>query len=202
MKYDEYYAARPADIGAYEEKRTGGKPIYDGVVLHVVRDEILLPDGKPGVREVVRHPGAVAVVPLTREGEVVCVRQFRYPNNGMLLEIPAGKLEPGERERGFTAGIENAARRELREETGAVSGKLTYIGQFLSSPAILDEIIYLFLAEDLSFGETDPDDDEFIDVVRVPLGELCAAIADGRVTDGKTQAAVLKADYILRGRKN
>lgn len=200
MKYDEYYAAHPADLGTYAEKRTGGRSVYDGVVLHAVRDEILLPDGKPGVREVVRHPGAVAVVPLTEAGEVVCVRQYRYPNDGMLLEIPAGKLEPGERTR--EGGLEAAARRELREETGAVVGKLTYIGPFYSSPAILDEVIFCYLAEDLTFGETDPDEDEFIDVVRVPLVELCRAAAEGLIPDGKTQAAVFKTDYLLRNRKS
>lgn len=198
MNYDKYYAAKAADLAAFAEKRTGGKPIYDGVVLHVVRDEVTLPDGKPGVREVVRHPGAVAVVPLTAQGEVVCVRQYRYPNDGMLLEIPAGKLEPGEKRSAET--LLDAARRELREETGARAEKWTDIGPFYSSPAILDEVIHLYLAEDLTFGETDPDEDEFIDVVRIPLSELCRAAAEGKIADGKTQAAIFKTDYILRNR--
>lgn len=189
------FALRPDDVSLYEEKRTGGETIYDGVVLHIIRDEVLLPNGKTKYREVARHPGAVAVVPLTDAGEVVCVRQYRYAQGGMMFEIPAGKLERGESDR------EAAARRELREETGAVSGKFTFLGTFVSSPAILDEVIWMYLAEDLSFGQTDPDEDEFLNVVRVPLDELCRACADGRITDGKTQAALLKTDFILRNRR-
>ena len=170
----------------FTERQTASEQIFDGKVLHVRRDEITLPDGNPGVREYIRHVGAVCVVPLTDEGEIVCVCQYRYPFSRVLLEIPAGKLDSKEED------PEQAVRRELREETGAVCGKLTYLGEYWGSPAILDERIHMYAAQELTFGETDPDEDEFIETVRVPLEELENEILAGHVPDGKTQAAVLR----------
>lgn len=168
------------------EQQVDSALIYDGRILHVYRDNIALPDGKPAVREYIRHVGAVCVVPLTEEGEVVCVRQYRYPFSDVLLEIPAGKLNAK------NEVPEEAALRELREETGAVCQQLTYLGKYYGSPAILDECIHMYLAEGLTFGKTDPDDDEFLEVVRIPLAELVRRIANGEIPDGKTQAAVLR----------
>ena len=170
--------------------------IFDGKVLHVYVDQIDLPNGARGVREYIKHVGAVAVLPLTEAGEVVCVRQYRYAVGEALLEIPAGKLDfAGEDRR-------SAAERELREETGARCEKMTHLGVYLGSPALLDERIDLYLAEGLSFGETDPDDDEFLDVVRIPLSELLEAVMEGEIPDGKTQLAVLKVAELLRRREN
>ena len=169
--------------------------LYDGQVIHVYRDDITLPDGKPAFREYNRHIGAVCVIPITDKGEVICVRQYRYPIGDMLLEIPAGKLDfKGE-------DPTSAALRELREETGATCEKLTYLGRYLGSPAILDECIHMYMAEGLSFGDTDPDEDEFIESVRLPLSELVEMIMKGEVPDGKTQIAALRADKILSERK-
>lgn len=170
----------------FVETQTSSELIFDGKVLHVYRDDITLPDGNPAFREYIRHIGAVCVVPLTAEGEVICVRQFRYPFAKVLLEIPAGKLDFKEE------NPEAAARRELREETGAVSGKMTYLGEYYGSPAILDEKIHMYLAEELSFGDTDPDEDEFIETVRIPLSRLVEDVMAGRVPDGKTQIAALR----------
>ena len=184
-----------SDISTVEEKLVERHVIFQGKVLRLEKDDVSLPDGRPAIREVIRHNGAVAVVPVDDKGRVICVRQFRYPYREILLEIPAGKLEKGENDH------EAAARRELREETGAIPGKMTYLGRFYSSAAILDEIIHVYLAEDLTFGDTDPDDDEYLDVTAIPMDELCDMIAAGEVPDGKTQASVMKAAYILNKRK-
>ena len=146
------------------------------------------------MREYVKHIGAVAVLPLTDRGEVICVKQYRYAHRCVLTEIPAGKLDSREEDH-----VE-AALRELREETGATCGRLTYLGLFRSTPAILDERIDLYLAEDLQFGDTDPDEDEFLEIERIPLPTLVEDVMEGRITDGKTQVAILKVQEILRRR--
>lgn len=177
------------------ERKIEGKEVYDGKILHVVVDRVELPNGHTSTREYVRHPGAVCVVPINEKGEVLCVRQYRYTHGRVFLEIPAGKLEPGETDRAA------AALRELREETGARCEKLTYIGDFIPSPAILGEVIAMYIAEGLSMGETDPDDDEFIDVEAIPLEKLAEMCVSGEIKDGKTISAVLKTKYILDKRK-
>lgn len=191
----EYMKKTNESIEGFEEKCLDSKLIFDGKVLHLYRDDISLPDGKSAFREYCRHIGAVCVIPITNDGEVICVRQYRYPYGEVLLEIPAGKLD-------FKGEIpDDAVRRELREETGAVSGKLTYLGKFYSSPAILDECIYMYMAEDLTFGDTDFDEDEFIEVVKIPLVKMVDMVVSGEISDGKTQAAVMKAYHIRGNRK-
>ena len=180
------------DDASLIETKVSSELIYDGKVIHVYRDEISLPNGQPSMRELIRHNGAVCVIPLTAENEVICVRQYRYAVGQVLLEIPAGKLDTREED------PTSAALRELREETGAHCGKLTYLGKYLGSPALLDECIYMYMAEDLSFGETDFDEDEFLDIVRIPLSELVEAVLVGEIPDGKTQAAVMRAAW-MRG---
>ena len=184
------------DISKFKEECVSSELIYDGRVIRVFRDSITLPDGKPAYREYNRHIGAVCVIPITDEGEVICVRQYRYPIGDMLLEIPAGKLDfKGE-------DPDEAVLRELREETGAVCQRLTYLGKYLGSPAILDECIHMYMAEGLTFGDTDPDEDEFIESVRIPLPELVEMVMRGEVPDGKTQIAALRAQTILSRREN
>ena len=174
-----------------KEEQVTSEEIFKGKVVHLFRDTVRLPNGKLATREVMRHAGAVCVVPLTKEGEVVMVRQYRYPFGTVLLEAPAGKLDPGE-------APEDCARRELREETGAVAGKLEYLGDFYPSVAILDENIRLYLATELTFRESQPDEDEFLAVERIPLETLVNRVLSGEIRDGKTQAALLKA-WLLTG---
>ena len=177
------------------ETCAASKSVFEGKILHVFVDDINLPNGGKGFREYIKHIGAVAVLPLTDDGKVICVRQYRYAVEQVTTEIPAGKLDsPDEDPR-------EAALRELREETGARCKSLTYLGTYLASPAILDEKINLYLARGLDFGETDPDDDEFIDVVHIPLQEMVERVMAGEILDGKTQLAVLKVGELLRREK-
>ena len=169
--------------------------IFDGRVVRLFVDTVALPNGGSSIREYVRHIGAVAVLPLTEEGEVICVKQYRYAHGTVLTEIPAGKLDSADEDH------REAALRELREETGAVPASLTYLGLFRSTPAILNERIDLYLAEGLTFGDTDPDEDEFLSVERIPLSTLVERVMNGEITDGKTQVAILKVNEILRRRK-
>lgn len=173
------------------EKRLSGELIYDGCVVHLWRDEIELPDGGRGVREIVRHVGAVAVLPLTDKGEVICVRQYRYPFAEVLLEIPAGKLDSPDED------IIEAARRELREETGAVGGELIPLGTLYPSVAIFDEKIHMFAAVGFDMGETDRDEDEFMEVEKIPLSTLVDMVMSGEIRDAKTQTAVLKVARLV-----
>lgn len=175
-----------------EEKKISSEEIYKGKILHLVKDEVLLPNGKRSHREYCRHIGAVCVIPLLDDGRVLMERQYRYAAGRVLLEIPAGKLETKDEEPLL------AAARELREETGAVAGKYTYLGKMLGSPAILSEQVYMYLAEQLSFENTSPDDDEFIEIEKIPLERLYEMVMSGEIEDSKTQIAVLKTRQ-LRG---
>lgn len=171
---------------SFVEKTVDSQLIYDGKVLHLYKDTISLPNGGMGMREYCKHGGAVCVVPLTDQGEVVCVRQYRYALGRVTLEIPAGKLDSPEEDH------TEAALRELREETGYAPSKITPIGNLATSPALLTEIIYMYLAEGLTPGEASPDEDEFIEYVKIPLDDMVDMIVKGEIQDSKTQAAVLK----------
>lgn len=166
--------------------------IFDGVVLHLVRDTVRLPNGEHATREMCLHVGAVCVLPLLPDGTVLMERQYRYAHGRVFFEIPAGKLNSREEDR------EAAVLRELREETGAVATKLTYLGDLDPSPALTDERIGMYLAEGITFGERELDADEFLDVERVPLKTLYRMVMDGDIRDAKTQIAVLKV-WQLRG---
>ena len=171
------------------EKTLSSEKIYDGAIIHVRRDRVLLPNGHTSTREIVEHPGGVTVLPLEADGTVLLVRQYRYAFGRTLLEIPAGKREPGEEP--FVT-----ARRELREETGAIAESWTPLGSLIASPGCYDEVLYLYLAQDLHYGATDPDEDEFLAVERMPLEELSRLCLEGEVADAKTVCAVLKAKLL------
>ena len=178
-------------MSQFEEKQIEREEIFDGAVLHVVKDKVLLPDGNTSYREFCLHKGAVAVIPITDNGEAVMVRQFRYAHHREFLEIPAGKLD--------YVGEDplEAAKRELKEETGAVAEKITYLGILDTTPALIDERIHMYMAEGLTFGESEPDEDEFLSVERIPLKKLIDMVMNGEIRDGKTQIAILKAAKIL-----
>ena len=168
------------------ETKIKREEIFDGKVLHVVRDTVLLPNGEDATREMCMHVGAVAVLPIFDDGRVIMERQFRYPHGRVFLEIPAGKLDSKDEDPYL------AALRELREETGAVAEKLTFIGELDTTPALIDEKISMYIAEGLKVGERSLDDDEFLDVVLMPLKELYDMVMSGEIKDAKTQVAVLK----------
>ena len=174
-----------------KEIPVGREEIFDGAIVHLVRDTVIIPNGAKATREVCLHNGAVCVVPITENNEIIMERQFRYPFDEVIWEIPAGKLDKGESDR-----LE-AAKRELREETGYTAQNYTYIGDIYPSPAILSENISMYVATGLQKGEQDLDEDEFLDVVKVPFDEVVRMILNNEITDGKTQTAVLKAKLLL-----
>ena len=168
-----------------EEERVKTINSYRGIIVNTRLDYARLPDGSMALREVVEHPGGVAVLPLEDDGTVWCVRQYRYPFSELLLEIPAGKLEPGE-------APETAARRELSEETGLEAGKLTYLGRHYCSPGYNSEVLHIYLAQALRRGEAHPDEGEFLTVEKHTLQELTELALAGSLPDTKTVVAVLK----------
>ncbi len=177
-----------------EEKEISCEDIFDGVLIHLKRYEALLPDGKKAVREVIRHPGAVCVLPVDKEGNTYLVKQFRFAFNSVTVEAPAGKLEKGE-------DILKAAERELKEETGLSSRKITYLGELYTTPAMIDEVIHLYIAEDLTEGSQSLDDDEFINVEKLPLKKAAELVCNGEIKDSKTQTIILRAEKYLGNSK-
>ncbi len=174
------------------EKQIASEQLYDGKVVHLYKDTIELPNGSQSIREYVKHIGAVCVVPITDDDQVILERQYRYAVGQELIEIPAGKLDyPGE-------NWEDAARRELREETGAVAAEMTDMGDYYGSPAIMGERIRMFLAKGLTFTDQHLDEDEFLETFRMPLGEAVDMVLRGEIPDGKTQAGILRAAAMMQ----
>ncbi|MBD8003474.1 NUDIX hydrolase [Bacillus norwichensis] len=172
-------------MNKFEEKTVNTEPIFEGKIISVQVDEVELPNGELAKREIVRHPGAVGLIALTDENKIVMVEQYRKPLERSLLEIPAGKLEPGE-EPAVTA------ERELEEETGYRAGKMEYISSFYTSPGFANEIIHLYLATELEKVENpaDGDEDEFIELMELSLEEALECIKNERIYDAKTVFAV------------
>lgn len=175
------------------ETKLDSTPRYQGIVVNVRTDTVRLPDGRSAAREVVTHPGGVAILPLTDDEQVLLVRQYRYCVDEALLEVPAGKLEPGEDPR-------PAALRELEEEVGVIPENLDYLGFLYVSPGIATEKIHLFLATGLKPGQVHLDEDEFLNMERLPFGELLDQVLAGEITDAKTAALVMKTQ-LLRERE-
>ena len=159
---------------------------YKGIIVDVETDMVRLQNGAVTMREVVRHPGGVCVAAVDGEGKITLVRQYRYPFGRALLELPAGKLEPGEEPL-------PAAKRELSEETGLEAGSWQLLGELYTSPGISSERLYLFLATELRRGEAHPDPNEFLDVEVMPLSELLRMVENGGICDAKTVAGALRA---------
>ena len=169
-----------------EEKQIKAEYMYKGRIINLRKDEALLPNGATALREVIEHPGGVCVAALTDTDEVLMVRQFRYPYSEVVLEIPAGKRDSKD-EDPFECG-----KRELKEETGATASKFIPLGELYPSPGYCGEIIWLYAASELTFGEQDTDEDEFLEVEKIPLKKAVDMIMNGEIKDAKTQAAVLK----------
>ena len=182
---------RETEWNRLREKKTAGEEIFDGIILHVIRDTVELPNGNASVREVIRHIGAVCVIPVTDDNQVIMERQYRYPLDKVILEIPAGKLDAPDEDR------LSAVQRELREETGFTADRWIDLGGFHPAPAYSDEYITMYLARGLHQGRQDLDADEFLDVYTVPLKDLVEDVMAGRITDAKTQVCILKAARIL-----
>lgn len=161
--------------------------LFEGKVISVCKDTVILPNGKQATREVVHHPGAVAVVAV-KDGEVIIIRQYRYALGKETLEIPAGKLDPGEKP-------ESCAIRELREESG-YQGTLRYLGSFNTSPGFADEVIHLYFADNLTWAPLKPDEDEFLGVKSIPWAEAVGMAYRGEFQDAKTTLGILLADRL------
>lgn len=164
---------------------------YSGLFFGIDRLQVKLPDGEAAQRDVLRHPGAVAVVALTSDGHICLVRQYRAALDRVTVEIPAGKIDAGE-------DPLEAAKRELLEETGMKAEKIAFLGTVALAPGVSDEIIHLYMATELDFVGADPDTDEFLHVDIVPLEELVDAVLDGRIEDAKTVIGALLCDAFSR----
>ena len=166
--------------------------VYDGSFLKVRRDEVLLPDGSKTAREYFRHPGAVVIIPLLDDGKVLLERQYRYPNDRVFVELPAGKLEYGE-------DSLLCAQRELREETGYSATDWRFICTIHNAIAYSDEHLEIYLARGLVAGEQQLDPGEFLDLISVSPDELMTWVREGKITDVKTLIGAFWLDKILRG---
>jgi len=171
------------------EKQVSSQQVFDGTLLKVYRDAVALPDGSPGTREYIKHPGAVAIVPLFDDGSVLLERQFRYPHHREFIEVPAGKVDPGEPHL-------VTAKRELVEETGYVAADWTRVGVIHTAIAYTDEAIEIFLARRLEMRERKLDAGEFLETFAVPFAEAVAMIREGRITDAKTVSALLLVEKV------
>ncbi len=174
-----------------EERTIQSEMIYRGRILNLRRDTVALPNGRTAPREVVEHNGGIGVAALTPAGELLMVRQLRYPYGESLLEIPAGKREGNEEPL-------RGGQRELREETGAVGRDYRYLGRIYPTPGYCSEVIWLYLCRVASVGEMHLDPDEFICVERVPLADAVQLVMAGKIPDAKTQIAVLKTAELVR----
>ena len=174
------------------EKHVSTKTVFDGKLLRIAVDKVILPDGKEAVRELVHHPGAVAILPILDDGSIVFVKQYRYPLDSVIYEIPAGKLEINE-------DLLKCAIRELSEETGYSAAKWSKLTTIATTPGFTDEIIHLFLAEDLELHEQHTDDDEFIEVVTIGQDDVRKMLLAETIFDAKTLSALYM--YFLRKEK-
>ena len=172
------------------EKTVESETLFEGKIVTLKLDKAQLVNGRIARREVVEHPGGVAVLPLFDDGTASIVRQFRYPFQAVVTELPAGKLEYGEDHR-------LCALRELSEEVGAGAADLTYLGAMYTSPGFSSEVLHMYLARELKEGASHPDEDEFLEGERMPFSQLVEQVMSGEITDGKTIATVLKVKTLL-----
>ncbi len=177
-----------------EEKTLDNSVVYDGKILKLVLKDVLLPNGKTAKREVVAHSGGVGVIALTKDEEILLVKQFRSPYEKTVIEIPAGKKEPGE-------DPLECGKRELLEETGFTAEKFIPLGELYPSPGYCGETIHLFLATSLNKSNQNLDEDEFLTVLKIPFSEALDMVMSGEICDSKTMVAILKTALFKANRK-
>lgn len=170
------------------ERKLTSQKVFSGRLLHVYFDEVQLPDGSTSTREWIKHPGASAVVPIFENGDVMMVKQFRYPMSQIFYEVPAGKIDPDE-----TA--DSTAERELQEEAGLSCKSFSYLGHYYPGIGYSDEIIHLYTAWDITSFEQQVDEDEFVIKKRIPFETAVQMVHKGEISDGKTMVALLRAWY-------
>lgn len=181
--------------GKRMEKQLRSEQVYSGKLLHLFRDDVLLENGGESVREIVKHPGGVCIAALEDNGDLWFVRQYRYAVGEEVLELPAGKLEPGE-------DPDPAAVRELKEETGCTADRIVKLAAAYPSPGYTSEVLHLYLATGLHHGEQHLDEDEDLRAFRIPLEDAWRMVRDGEIRDSKTQTLILMVREIVReGRK-
>ena len=174
----------------FEEKTIKSEIKFEGNIINLRVDTVILPNGNSATREIVDHPGGVAVLPVDGDGNVYLVRQFRKPFDRTLLEAPAGKLSYGEEH--LSCGI-----RELKEETGFTAEKIDYLGYIMPTPGFANEIIHLYLARELTAGEQTPDEDEFVNVEKYKFKDVVNMCLNGEISDSKTVSAVFRANAVI-----
>ncbi len=173
----------------FEEKTIKSERIYEGAIINLRRDEVTVQNGT-SMREIIEHNGGAVLAAVTGEGRLVMVRQYRKPAGRVMLEVPAGKIDPGE-------SAEAAAKRELKEETGYTAGKIKFLMQFYPSVGYSEEILYLYLCTDLTSGETNFDENEAIDIEEYEINRLHKMVMDGDVQDAKTIIAIMTVKNLL-----
>lgn len=174
----------------FTEKTIKKNTLFEGKIITVRSDDIQLPDGRPAFREIVEHPGGVCVAPITPEGNLIFVRQYRYAFSETIIELPAGKLEKGEDP--FEAG-----KRELEEETGYVADSFVDCGKVYATPGYCSEIIHLYAAYNMHKTAMHLDDGEFLEVFEMPIGKAVEMVLNNEIRDGKTQILILKVAALM-----
>ena len=175
-----------------EEEQITTEKMFSGMLLHVFRDQVRLPDGGEGVREWIKHPGASAVIPVFEDGSVLMVRQYRYAAGKVFIEIPAGKRDSTEEP------PLDVAHREMEEETGWTAGEMTYLGGLYPAIGFSDEIIHFYLGQHLQKGQQGTEDDEFVDVMRLDKPAIMRLLEDGVFMDMKTACGLRMAFEYLK----
>jgi ADP-ribose pyrophosphatase len=175
-----------------KESRIDSVIVYDGAFLKVRRDNVRLPDGKSTIREYIKHPGAVVILPVFDDGSVLIERQFRYPLDQVFIEFPAGKIDPNE-------DPLVCAKRELKEETGYSASDWQYVCTIHNAIAYSDEHLDIYIARGLTEGERELDDEEFLETMKLPFSEVMDLLRNGKITDVKTVIGAFWLDKILTG---
>lgn len=174
----------------FKEETMSSEIIYNGKIINLRVDTVELPEHKYQKREIVEHPGAVAVLAINDKKEIIFVRQFRKPIEEVLLEIPAGKLEEGEEPK-------ECAIRELKEETGYEAKNIKFLNEFYTSAGFSNEKMYLYLATDLQEGECCPDEDEYVDVINIDIKKALDMVTNNEIKDSKTIIGILLSKDLI-----